>query len=545
MSRRPDAAHYDIDQLRGDLCASLISAVVILPVALAFGVASGLGAAAGLYGAIAAGFFAAVFGGTRCQISAPTAPTTVAMAVILTSHSSSLAEAMTVVIMGGLLQMLMGLSRIGRFVAYTPYVVVSGFMSGIGIIMIVIQCLPFLGMPAAPGGTLGALRALPEAVGHVNYHAFAIAAATLALASMWPRRLGRLVPAPVAALAAGTLLGVLWLSDAPVIGHVPAGLPEVRLELPSAGFLVQSVQPALILALLGSVNSLLTSLVADSLTGARHNPDRELMGQGIGNMVAGLIGGLPAAGATMGTAINIRAGARTRASGALSAVILLVFLLGLGQYLEPVPGAVFAGLLMKVGWDIIDWRLLTRVHRIPREHLVVMLITLGLTVFVDLLVGIAIGLIAAGMARARQLERLELDSVVSVPMLDQTFFSHQADAPAADPYLARVGLVALKGSFTVASSKKLVEVISADIKDHEVVIFDFSGATYLDDSAAMVIRQLMDVATEERTEFIVMGLSGPVADTLNALGILERVPEGRIVKTLHEARQAASGLLTG
>ena len=162
MSRRPDAAHYDIDQLRGDLCASLISAVVILPVALAFGVASGLGAAAGLYGAIAA-----VFGGTRCQISAPTAPTTVAMAVILTSHSSSLAEAMTVVIMGGLLQMLMGLSRIGRFVAYTPYVVVSGFMSGIGIIMIVIQCLPFLGMPAAPGAALGALRALPEAVGHV------------------------------------------------------------------------------------------------------------------------------------------------------------------------------------------------------------------------------------------------------------------------------------------------------------------------------------------------------------------------------------------
>ena len=155
MSRRPDAAHYDIDQLRGDVCAGLISAVVILPVALAFGVASGLGAAAGLYGAIAAGFFAAVFGGTRCQIPPPTAPTTVAMAVILTSHSSSLAEAMTVVIMGGLLQMLMGLSRIGRFVTYTPYVVVSGFMSDIGIIMIVIQCLPFLGMPAAPGGALG------------------------------------------------------------------------------------------------------------------------------------------------------------------------------------------------------------------------------------------------------------------------------------------------------------------------------------------------------------------------------------------------------
>ena len=172
-----------------------------------------------------------------------------------------------------------------------------------------------------------------------------------------------------------------------------------------------------------------------------------------------------------------------------------------------------------------------------------MLITLGLTVFVDLVIGIAVGLIAAGMAHARQLERLELDSVVSVPLLDQAFFARDETAPAADPYLARVGLVALKGSFTVASSKKLVEVIGADVKDHEVVIFDFSGATYLDDSAAMVIRQLMDVATEEETEFIVMGLPGPVADTFHALGILDGVPEARIVETLHEARQAASALL--
>ena len=543
MSRRREEAAYDTERFRGDLCAGAVTAVVTLPVASAFGVASGLGAAAGLHGAIAAGFFAALFGGTRCQLSAPTAPTAVAMAVILTGHSSSLAEAMTVVIMGGLLQILMGLSRIGRFVAYTPYAVVSGFMSGIGIIMLVMQCPPFLGAPAAPGGAVGALRALPETVGQLGYSAAAIAALTLATASLWPRRLGKYVPAPLAALVAGASLGVLWLNDAPVIGEVPAGLPEIRLELPSAGFLVQALQPALVLALLGSVNSLLTSLVADSLTGARHNPDRELMGQGIGNMVAGVIGGLPCAGATMGTAINIRAGARTRASGALSAVFLLVFLLGLGQYLEPVPRAAFAGILMKVGWDIIDWRLLTRVHRIPREHLVVMLITLGLTVFVDLVIGIAVGLIAAGMAHARQLERLELDSVVSVPLLDQAFFARGETAPAADPYLARVGLVALKGSFTVASSKKLVEVIGADVKDHEVVIFDFSGATYLDDSAAMVIRQLMDVATEEETEFIVMGLPGPVADTFQALGILDGVPEARIVETLHEARQAASALL--
>ena len=286
---------------------------------------------------------------------------------------------------------------------------------------------------------------------------------------------------------------------------------------------------------------MLTSLVADSLTGTQHNPDRELVGQGIGNLVAGLFGGVPGAGATMGTVTNIRAGGTTRMSGVLRAILLLALLLGLGRYVEPIPHAVLAGILMKVGWDIVDWRMVLRLHRIRREHLIVLLITLGLTVFVDLVTAVAIGLIAAGMAHARQLERLELDSVVSVPLLDQTFFS---DPDAADPYSARVGLVALRGGFTVASAQKLVGVIGPDIREHEVVIFDFSGATYMDDSAAMLIRQLMDVAAEEDTQCVVMGLTGAVADTLNALDILHDVPDGQVVDTLDDARQTARDLLT-
>ena len=291
------------------------------------------------------------------------------------------------------------------------------------------------------------------------------------------------------------------------------------MALPSASFLASALEPALILALLGSIDSLLTSLVADSLTGMRHDPNRELVGQGIGNMVAGLFGGLPGAGATMGTVINIRAGGRTPVSGALCAVLLLALVMGLGRYVEPIPHAVLAGILMKVGWDIIDWRLLARVHRIQRTHLLVMLATLSLTVFVDLVTAVGIGLIVAGMANAQELEGLELDSVVSVPLLDQTFFS-APDAAEVDPFSARIGLVAIRGRLTVASSNKLVGVISADIKDHEVVIFDFSEATYLDDSAAMVIEQLMDVATGEQTEVIMMGLSGSVENTLQTLAIL-------------------------
>ena len=532
---------YDLDTLRGDLFGGITSAVVALPVALAFGVASGLGAAAGLYGAIAVGFFASLFGGTRSQISGPTAPMAVAMAVIITTHSTNLAEALTVVMMGGLLQVLLGVLGFGRFVAYTPHVVVSGFMSGIGIIVMLIQTLPFLGAPTATGGALGAIRALPVAVAGINFSALAIAAATLAIGVAWPRRLQRFLPGALVALIAGTLLGVLWLRGVPVIGPVPTGLPQVQLSLPSAGFLLRALQPALILALLGSVDSLLTSLVADSLTGTRHNPDRELVGQGIGNLVAGLVGGVPGAGATMGTVTNIRAGGKTQVSGALRAVVVLGLLLGLGRFVEPIPHAVLAGILMKVGWDIIDWRMLTRVHRMRREHLFVMLLTLALTIFVDLVTAVAIGLIAAGVAHARQLERLELDSVVSVPLLDLKFFA--AGTGTTDPYAARVGLVALRGSFTVASSHKLVGVIGADIKDHEVVIFDFSGATYLDDSAAMLIDQLMDSAAGERTECIVMGLSGSAEDTLRTLDILSRVPAERVVETLDQARQVAQRIL--
>ena len=541
MKRRFEL-NYGVDTFRGDLFGGITSTVVAMPVSLAFGVASGLGAAAGLYGAIAVGFFAAVFGGTRSQISGPTAPMAVAMAVIITSHASNLTEALTVVMLGGLLQVLIGVLRIGRFIAYTPHVVVSGFMTGIGIIVMLIQTLPFLGASTASGGAVGALRALPEALANLNVSALVIAVVTLAIGVLWPRRLQRFVPAALVALIAGTLLGVLTLRDAPVIGAVPTGLPQLHLELPSVGFLLRALQPALILALLGSVDSLLTSLVADSLTGTQHNPDRELVGQGIGNLVAGLFGGVPGAGATMGTVTNIRAGGTTRMSGVLRALLLLALLLGLGRYVEPIPHAVLAGILMKVGWDIVDWRMVLRLHRIRREHLIVLLITLGLTVFVDLVTAVAIGLIAAGMAHARQLERLELDSVVSVPLLDQAFFSDQDGA--GDPYSARVGLVALRGGFTVASAQKLVGVIGPDVRDHEVVIFDFSGATYMDDSAAMLIRQLMDVAAEEDTRCVVMGLSGAVAETLEALDILHGVPEGQVVDTLDEARQTARSLLT-
>lgn len=532
----------DLEAFRGDLFGGITSAVVSLPMALAFGVVSGLGALAGLYGAIAVGFFAALFGGTRSLISGPTGPMSVVMAVIVTSYVDSLTEAFTIVMMAGIIQILLGLLRIGRFIAYTPYSVISGFMSGIGVIIILLQTMPFLGAPGAEGGPIGAIRALPQAIVDINVNAFVIAAVTLAVAVLWPKGLRRILPPFLAALIAGTLFG-LWLADTPLIGSVPTGLPEVWLPGLTVEVLTGAVQPALTLALLGAIDSLLTALIADSITRTRHRPDQELVGQGIGNAIAGFLGGLPGAGNTLGTVVNARAGGLTRVSGMTCAVILFALVMGLGRFVESIPLAVLAGILTKVGWDIIDWKFLVRVRYIKREQLVVMVTTLGLTVFLDLVTAVVVGLVVAGMVSALKLESLELDNVVSVPLLDNTFLEDAEGSGEVDPFSARVGLVAFRGIYTVASSNKMVAALSVDIQEHEVVILDFSETDYMDDSAALVVGQLIDVAIAEDTECVVMGFEGPVTDSLHALDVLRRVPPDRFVSDMDEARAVSLKIL--
>ena len=530
---------------KGDLFGGITAAVVGLPVALAFGEASGLGALAGIYGAIAVGFFAAVFGGTRSQISGPTGPMAVAMAVVVTLHADNLAAAFTIVIMAGLFQVLLGLVGIGRFIAFTPYSVISGFMSGIGIIIILLQTLPFIGMPVAEGGPIGSIKGWGEGIANFNTAAFAIAAVTLAVGILWPARLRRILPPTLVALGVGTMMGVLWLTDVPIIGSVPTGLPTPQLPDLNPSIFAGAITPALTIAMLGSIDSLLTSLIADSMTRTQHKANRELIGQGIGNMAAGFLGGLPGAGATMGTVINIRAGGRTQVSGVIRAGILLTLVLGLAKYVEVIPHACLAGILLKVGWDIIDWRFLRRIVHVQREHLVVMATTLLLTVFVDLVTAVAIGLIAAGMATSRQFERLQLDSVVSVPLLDSIFFkgAYRAGTIEMDDYSAQVGMVSLRGAFTVASSQKLISTISRDVSEHEVVIFDFTSTAYMDDSAALVVEELVDVALNEDTKCIVMGLSGQPETTLRALNALKRIQEDHFADDMDGAREIAARLL--
>jgi len=538
---------YSRDDLRSDVLGGVTAGVVGLPLALAFGEGSGLGAVAGLYAAVSMGLFAALFGGTQTLVSGPTAPMTVAVSVIVATQVESITEVFAIAVMAGVLQVLLGALRLGRFIAYTPYSVISGFMSGVGIIIILSQTLPFGGSPVAEGGPLGAIRAWPDLFADLNVQAVVIGAVTLAVSIFWPPRLRRWLPATLAALIAGTLLSVGWGGDTPVIGDVPQGFPEIALPAFSVDLLGRAVQPAITLALLGSINTLLTSLMADSMTRSQHDSDRELIGQGIGNVATGFIAGMPSAGITVLTGANIRAGARTRVSAVLCAGILLAILLGLGRFLEVIPHAALAAILMRISWDIIDWRFLTRVRLIQREHLVVMVATLALTVFVDLLTAVAVGLITSGLLGARRFELFQMDRAVSVPLLDQTFLYADADIfdldDDVDMFAARTGMVGLKGNFTVASSRRLIKALSQDIGEHEVVILDFSETQYIDDSAALVVEQMIDVARAEDTECIVMGLQGPPAETLRSLNVLRHIPAGHIVEDLDGAREVAKRLL--
>ena len=540
-----------LETLRGDVFGGLTAAVVALPLSLAFGVASGLGAIAGLYGAIVVGFLAAVIGGTKTQISGPTAPLSVAMAVVFVEYASGdLHKALAIVALAGLMQMLMGALRLGSYMAYTPYPVVSGFTSAVGVIIVVVQVLPFFGNEVALGGALKSIRSWPTAVNDADPSAFALGFITLAVCIFWPRRFRRYLPPSVAALLIGTCVGVLWLSDAPTLGAVPTGLPEVSLpELP-LGEIGAALPAAITIALLGSINSLLTARVADSLTLESHEPNRELLGVGFANVMVSLVGGVPGAGATSCTVANVRAGGRSRVAGVLCAAILGALVLGLGRYADAIPHSVLAGILIKIGFDIIDWRYLTRIHLVPRENMVVLALTLGLSIVSDLVVAVAAGLIAAAMTGARQVERLELDTVVSTPLLDMTFLAQGADDDSGeidldvdDPFAARVGLLSLRGSFTVASSTKLFSVIRTDIAEHEVVIFDFSQTVFVDDSAALVLGQLVDAAMAADTECIVIGLARGSSGSVHALDVFRRVPKEHFVDDLDGARRVARGIL--
>ena len=509
---------------RGDLSGGLTAAVVALPLALAFGNAAlGPGGAIyGLYGAIVTGFLAALFGGTPAQVSGPTGPMSVTVAGVVGSLATVgvsrelnsgelLPLVMAAVVIGGLIQILLGVLRLGRYITLVPYSVVSGFMSGIGMIILCLQIGPLLGINSR-GGAIQSLQ-MVVADFRPEPSELLVSAATLLVVFGTPRLISKVVPSPLLALIVITPLS-LWLFPDQLtrIGSIPEGgltfmVPNWRDHLPVL------MRAGVVLAVLGAIDSLLTSLVADNISYTRHRSDRELVGQGIANSVAGLLSGLPGAGATMRTVINIKSGGRTPLSGMTHSVVLLLLLLGAGPLAEGIPTALLAAILIKVGFDIIDWGFLRRAHRLSFKTALVMWGVLLMTVFWDLIGAVLVGMFVANLLTIESLTDHQLGTMnVDAAPLDeeeQTLLERCGD---------QLMLFRMQGPLSFGAAKGISERMML-VRQYTILLLDITDVPHLGVTASLAIERMVQEAAQHDRQVLVAGAAGKVKRRLEMFGI--------------------------
>lgn len=533
------AKFFDFSHLRGDIFGGLTAGVVALPLALAFGEASGAGPIAGVYGAIIVGFFAALFGGTPSQISGPTGPMIVVFAGVFASLSGDVSLVFATVVLAGVIQIAFGLLGFGQYIRLVPYPVVSGFMSGIGCIIIALQLARLFGHEPAGSGTIPALMEVPNAVSNPNWEALGIGLLTLAIVFRWPAKWGRYLPGPLAALITGTVVS-LSLSTVPVLGDIPTGLPQFIMPAFSSDTLLIVFEAAMILAVLGAIDSLLTSLVADNMTRTRHHSNRELIGQGVGNTIAGFFGGIPGAGATMRTVVNIRTGGVTKISGMLHSLLLLAVVVVLAPLASKIPHAVLAGILVKVGYDIIDVSYLKRAHRGPRFDLALMVMVLSLTVFVDLITAVVAGVVVAALAFVKQVADAQLaaaagenaESTDGLSELESTLLSECGN---------RLTYFDLGGPLSFGAAADLGHHVRERISPthHTSLVLDFSKVPFMDVSAARAVETIAQDAAYAGKHLYVCGINKQVTTSLEGLGVSELIPVTSRFETRVDALSAA------
>jgi SulP family sulfate permease len=510
---------------RADLLGGVTAGIVALPLALAFGVQAGLGATAGLYGAIFLGIVAALCGGTAQQISGPTGPMTVVSALTVAnavasagSLEAALGTILLTFLLAGLLEALLGVFGFGRYIRYMPHPVLSGFMSGIGVIIVLLQIYPLLGH-ASPQSIPEVFTNLATPLAAINWQAVGLAGGTILLIYLLPR-LTRVIPSVLAALLLLTLVAALLKFQVPLIGEIPTGLPQLQLTMfqsLSLGSLLQIIGPALTLAALGAIDSLLTSVVADNLTRTRHDSNQELIGQGLGNALAALFGGIPGAGATMRTVVNIRAGGKTKLSGVMHGVLLLTILLGLGRYAAYIPKAVLAGILITVGIGIIDYKGLRNLPHVPRADAVILLLVLVVTVVVDLLQAVAIGLVLACLVFMKRMSDLA-DAQLEKTLLRETTSPDEAGLFTAQD-LEKIFIKHLSGPFFFGFVNKFREVVS-QLPAVQVVILRMEEVPFMDQSGMNALEDALLELETRGIQVVITGLQQQPDARLRAVGII-------------------------
>ena len=463
--------------IKGNVFGGITAAVIALPLALAFGVASGAGAVAGIYGAVVLGFFASLFGGTPTQISGPTGPMTIVVASAVVMFSGDMNAVMSVVLLTGLFQIIFGITKIGKYVKYIPYPVISGFMSGIGLIIIILQINPFFGL-AGYGSVLESLYNLPNTFNNMNMEALIISFSTLSIMFLTPKKISSIIPAALIALVVMTTITIFFKFDIATIGTIPTSLPEFKIPSFEVSQLKQIITLAITLALLGSIDTLLTSLVADSITKTKHNSNKELMAQGLGNMFVSFIGGIAGAGATMRTVVNIKSGGTTKLSGLIHSISLLCIVLFMAPIASEIPLAVLAGILMKVGIDIFDYKFLKIINFAPKNDLAVMFVVFFLTVFVDLIVAVGVGILLASMLIVY---RISIESKIKIEF-------HKDDLHDVDNKNLRI--LNINGAFFFGSASLFEDQIE-NILDTKKLVVNCSNVPFIDISAIFALEEMI------------------------------------------------------
>ncbi len=533
---------YSLQTLKGDLLGGVTAGVVGLPLCLAFGATSGVGPAAGLYGGIVLGILAAAFGGTPTQVSAPTGPMTVVSALIIASEIKfygSLEAAYGAIILtfalAGIFQIALGALRLGKYIDYLPYPVISGFMSGIGVIVITMQFPDFFGVAAAGKGAIINIINLPNYLIHADYHAFLIAGATLLVALLFPK-VTKAIPSTLVALVVGTFLAILMKLDLKVIGEIPSGIPELQIgkllsiDLNRASHMIL---PALSLGALGMIDTLLTSVIADKLTRTKHNSNKELVGQGIGNLGAALIGGIPGAGTTVVTVTNTKAGATTRMSGIFQGLFLALVLFVGGAYASQIPYAVLAGLLVSIGFKIIDYTLFRDMKFIPKSDLFIILTVFILTVTWNLLYATAIGFVIASVFFMKKMADTieEYSNGSQIDRISKKLISLFDNA---EDFEKDVYIKQLNGPVFFGFATRIEESIK-QLPDIKKLIFDMRNVPYIDQTGLYSMKDAIDDLSIGNIEVFIVGANAENLKMLEGAEVIgHRIPKTNVFDDLEE-----------
>ena len=593
--------------IKGDLLGGLTAGIVALPLALAFGVSSGLGPSAGLYGAIFLSFFAALFGGTSTQISGPTAPMTavsmVIIASIIATNNGSVEQALpyilAVFLLSGLFQILLGLFGLGKYIKYIPYPVVSGFMTAIGVIILITQCLPILGYetksdqeyieqfkPLAQeillekilldeskegllvlenfeetikragevnetkiyeeaqslaknnsSGVIGAIKTLPRALGGVKWIEVILALSTIFVIYGF-KKITTVIPSTLIALFLITGIAVGFSIDYLPIQKIPEGFPKIQLGIFSEFSFMQIVPyvgSAITLALLGAIDSLLTSVVADNITKTRHLPNKELIGQGIGNSIGSLFGGIPGAGATIRTVVNIQSGGKTKLSGMVASIALLIILLILSPLASKIPAAVLAGILVTVGIGVMDYKGLKALNKIPKSEVVVMVVVLLLSVLWNLVYAVGIGLILSALFFMKKMGDLSKEEARILSVVNEKTWMDETQL--SNSFLENVFIKHLNGPLFFGFTSEFITVSKQIPKTASIVIIRMDQVPYIDQSGLFALEDVLMDLNQKNIDCLMVGVKSQPKHLMRSIQIIDKlIPEDRLFESFEDCK---------